>query len=441
MSRKRTKASRPRPAGQPAEPTTLGPGSRVRVKHGTADPDFPDLPLGGWSGTVREVDAAAQPALYLVTWDRRTLARIDPVYRRRCARNDLDLESTWLSAGELEPHDGRPAPLERPGLLTPPPLDLERQDDRVHFALGLTADDPLPAADADSLGRYFTYLGGQLSLPAPGLYQEGPVNGGAKSHPVTVTGLRLAAGEDSGHGVLAEVDLETGHGVLPLHRIELTGGPAARQLVCDYGYWFRAARVETGSGKDQAVTDPEEPSSSGPWTVWRTVGQGAVGGAACGAVLGAIVAVQDDAPRFVGGGALLLALGGFLAGSRYGFFFGMINRMRAGPLVGGLLGALFGSLAGAVAGALAVAYVGALAGCVAGSLTARALKGLRVRTFPEVGWALLGAAAGGLVLAFWQDPDPALTGAVAGAVLGGVVGVLLVLLLLVTLVLWTGARE
>jgi hypothetical protein len=30
-------------------------GDKVRVKHGVRDPDFPDIPLGGWSGTVKEV--------------------------------------------------------------------------------------------------------------------------------------------------------------------------------------------------------------------------------------------------------------------------------------------------------------------------------------------------------------------------------------------------
>jgi hypothetical protein len=27
-----------------------------RVKYGIPDPDFPDIPLGGWAGTIAEVD-------------------------------------------------------------------------------------------------------------------------------------------------------------------------------------------------------------------------------------------------------------------------------------------------------------------------------------------------------------------------------------------------
>ena len=33
-------------------------GDKVRVKYGVIDPDFPDIPLGGWSGTVTEIDQA-----------------------------------------------------------------------------------------------------------------------------------------------------------------------------------------------------------------------------------------------------------------------------------------------------------------------------------------------------------------------------------------------
>ena len=33
-------------------------GNKVRVKYGVIDPDFPDIPLGGWSGTIKEVEQA-----------------------------------------------------------------------------------------------------------------------------------------------------------------------------------------------------------------------------------------------------------------------------------------------------------------------------------------------------------------------------------------------
>ena len=30
-------------------------GDKVRVKQGVSDPDFPDMPLGGWTGTITEI--------------------------------------------------------------------------------------------------------------------------------------------------------------------------------------------------------------------------------------------------------------------------------------------------------------------------------------------------------------------------------------------------
>ena len=36
-------------------------GDKVRVKHGVIDPDFPDIPLGGWTGTVTEIIRARGP--------------------------------------------------------------------------------------------------------------------------------------------------------------------------------------------------------------------------------------------------------------------------------------------------------------------------------------------------------------------------------------------
>ena len=33
-------------------------GAAVTVRRGTRDPDFPDIPLGGWTGTVRTQQTA-----------------------------------------------------------------------------------------------------------------------------------------------------------------------------------------------------------------------------------------------------------------------------------------------------------------------------------------------------------------------------------------------
>jgi hypothetical protein len=56
-----------------AVPSRFQPGDEVRVKHGVRDPDFLDIPLGGWAGTVKEVEEGEPPTTLLVAWDRATL--------------------------------------------------------------------------------------------------------------------------------------------------------------------------------------------------------------------------------------------------------------------------------------------------------------------------------------------------------------------------------
>ena len=81
MARKKSNSDTPR----------FKPGHEVRVKHGVRDPDFPDIPLGGWAGTVKEVERAEGQTTYLIAWDRTTLRGMHPVYKKRCERDGLEL--------------------------------------------------------------------------------------------------------------------------------------------------------------------------------------------------------------------------------------------------------------------------------------------------------------------------------------------------------------
>ena len=77
------------------------PGAKVRVQRGVTDPDFPDIPLGGWSGTIREVHRAKSEVTYLIAWDQRTLRGIHPIYRKRCERDGLEFETMWLEETDI----------------------------------------------------------------------------------------------------------------------------------------------------------------------------------------------------------------------------------------------------------------------------------------------------------------------------------------------------
>ena len=58
--------------------------------------------MGGWAGTVKEVERAEGQTTYLIAWGRATLRGMHPVYKKRCERDGLELESMWLGDEDLE---------------------------------------------------------------------------------------------------------------------------------------------------------------------------------------------------------------------------------------------------------------------------------------------------------------------------------------------------
>jgi len=149
------------------EPKTIRfkAGDKVRVKYGVIDPDFPDIPLGGWTGAITEIEAAAGQVTYEIRWDKKTLEGIHPVYRNRCERDGLEVETMWLGDEDLEPEDGSRVPIEQPTKIVTKPLSEKDQDDRVRMALALTHDDPLPQVGRKTLLVYYRYLAVNLKFP------------------------------------------------------------------------------------------------------------------------------------------------------------------------------------------------------------------------------------------------------------------------------------
>ena len=71
-------------------------GDRIRVKQGVKDSDYPDLPLGGWAGTISEV---RKNRLCTIRWSRETLDAIHPVYKSRCERDGTDCQNLLAPTG------------------------------------------------------------------------------------------------------------------------------------------------------------------------------------------------------------------------------------------------------------------------------------------------------------------------------------------------------
>jgi hypothetical protein len=207
------------------------PGAKVRVKSGVLDPDFPDIPLGGWAGTVKEVDEDEGRPVYLVAWGRATLRAIHPVYKKRCERDGLELETMWLEEEDLEPDDGPPAPIEQPTSIVTPPLSEKDQDDRVRLVFGLTHDDPLPDVGRVTLLAYHRYLSANLKFP---------FKARSETDGISLTVLRLLDPEeydpDEEDGLLCEARGPAGPFPIPLH--ELDAAQANRKPIRDYTDWF-----------------------------------------------------------------------------------------------------------------------------------------------------------------------------------------------------------
>src|SRR4051794_20227341 len=180
-----------------SDPPRFESGMKVRVKHGVRDPDFPDIPLGGWAGTVKEVEQAKGQTTYLIVWDRTTLKGMHPVYKKRCERDGLELESMWLGEEDIEPDDGTPVPIEQPTAIQTPALAETDEGDRVRAVFGLTHDDPLPEVGEETLLTYYRSLVARLKLPFAAVYGEeviGPYS--RKRRTITVTGLLDPEGYD-----------------------------------------------------------------------------------------------------------------------------------------------------------------------------------------------------------------------------------------------------
>ena len=209
-------------------------GDKVRVKHGVNDNDYPDMPLGGWAGTIAEVN---NNGIYTVRWSKETLASIHPVFEKRCEKDGLEFDQYWLGADDLEQDTGDPLEIEQPKKITTKPLSPKDQDDRIRMVFGLTSNDPLPDGDDETLETYHEYLLKNLVFPFTAEL------GAEYGHPeqVKVIGLGDPDDEpmiDDEYRILCEARLEEQIVNVPLAELADAKGNSNRQLIDDYCYWL-----------------------------------------------------------------------------------------------------------------------------------------------------------------------------------------------------------
>ncbi len=192
---------------KPPAPPKFSVRDQVPVKYGVADPNFSDIPLGGWAGTITEVEQRGRFLLYLVEWNQFTLDNMHPVVRKRCKRDSLEEASSWLGEEDMEADVGEPVPMEQPTNIVTRPLASDNQDDRIRAILGLTSDAPLPEANGENLFKYHAYLAAHLSFPFLAIHwrDTGPFQ--SQKYKASVAGLTDLDDyyPTEGHGLLCEV--------------------------------------------------------------------------------------------------------------------------------------------------------------------------------------------------------------------------------------------
>jgi len=221
--------------GKPAAPSGFAVGDHVRVKQGIRDADYPDMPLGGWVGTISEIH---DDGIFTVCWSRETLDNIHPVYKMRCERDGA--EEDWIGHGDLEPDPGGPLAIEQPTEISTKPLSSKDQDDRIRMVFGLTSNDPLPDVEEEMLLKYHDYLSKNMSFPFEMNYfrETGPFEG--SNHVVRVMSLLDPEkySVDEMYGLICRVKEGRKTFELPLGEFETDAKEPNKQLLADYCYWF-----------------------------------------------------------------------------------------------------------------------------------------------------------------------------------------------------------
>ncbi len=82
---------------------SIAEGMRVRVREGVMSPEFPEISIAGWTGTVFEVTGKASPTNCILEWDSDTVSSMPPEYVSRCEQGGLYHLMACLSEDCLAP--------------------------------------------------------------------------------------------------------------------------------------------------------------------------------------------------------------------------------------------------------------------------------------------------------------------------------------------------
>ena len=78
-------------------------GSRIRVKPGVHSPEFPEISLAGWTGTVVETSGKPPEQKVIIEWDSATMAAMPADYVSKCESEQLYHAMASLGSDDVEP--------------------------------------------------------------------------------------------------------------------------------------------------------------------------------------------------------------------------------------------------------------------------------------------------------------------------------------------------
>ena len=77
-------------------------GVRIRVKEAVTSPEFPEVSLAGWTGSVVEVTGKAPAQKLIIEWDDVTMAAMPAEYVSRCEAQQLFYRMACLGTDDVE---------------------------------------------------------------------------------------------------------------------------------------------------------------------------------------------------------------------------------------------------------------------------------------------------------------------------------------------------
>ena len=83
----------------------LKEGAAVRVRDGVQMPEYPDVEISGWTGTVVETRGRGADLKCFVEWDTATLQIIPASYREHCERQGLYHGMVCLAGSDVSSLD------------------------------------------------------------------------------------------------------------------------------------------------------------------------------------------------------------------------------------------------------------------------------------------------------------------------------------------------